>query len=389
MKSSNVEFIVKSFTNSLAFKTHDVIDGEILFTPVQETHVEDISITFKGMTRIEPEDMSIHLPLPPRQIHKPFLNMELPIFDCIEDTKTFKPGQSYRIPFMFIVPEVIPIHACHHQCANQQIQQEHLRLPASLCYRATKAYEPHDMSPEMVQMVYGINFAPWQRGGKAGRLRKIQVSTHPVQILPTRDEHPPILIPSKNRYYRLRAERSLFTGMLRHACGKLAACSAQPAAIQLQSLYPTRIDASTSVNIDLRFDPSHSGQLPPSLLATEFQLRAMTFFGQEPWQDYPDRSQVSTWGTRQGFWSDRVTLMVKNEIKTDWKAQKEREGMIFTASVETSVSLPPHRHYPPTFDSCFVSRAYSLKAKIFYQVPGKARSRSSISVSVPVEICAT
>ncbi|OQE35167.1 hypothetical protein PENCOP_c014G08392 [Penicillium coprophilum] len=331
MKFSNVEFIVNSSTNLPTYKTHDIIDGEILFTPVQETNIEDISITFKGMTRIELEDMSIHLPLPPTQIHKPFLSMELPIFDYIGNRKTFQPGQSYRIPFKFIVPEELPIHACHHQCANHQIQQEHLRLPASLCYRATKSYEIHDMSPEMAQVVYGINFALWQRGGNAGRLEKIQESTHPVQILPTRNEHPPILIPSKNGYYKLRAEKSLFTGMLRHAYGKLAACSTQPAAIQLQSLHPTRIDASTSVKIDLRFDASHSGQLPPSLLGTEFQLRAMTFFGQEPWQDYPDRSEVSTWGTRQGFWSDRVTLMANKEIKTDWKSQKEGKAHLFTA----------------------------------------------------------
>ncbi|KAJ5496232.1 hypothetical protein N7463_008219 [Penicillium fimorum] len=387
MKFSNVKFIMNSSSHSPTFKTHEIIDGEIIFTPLQETNTEDISITFKGMTRIEAENMNTHLPLPFNRIHKPFLSMELPIYDYLWDTNTLKPDKCYRMPFKFIVPEELPIHACHHQCDNHQIQQEHLHLPASLSYRATKSHEIHDMSPEMVEVVYSINFAVWQRDGKAGRLKKIHESTHPVQVLPTRDDHPPILVPSKSKYYQLRAEKSLVTGMLRHACGKLAACSAQPPAIRLQSLQPTNMDGLTSVKIDLRFDPAHLGQLPPILLAAEFQLRAMTFFGLEPWQHYPDLTDVSTWGARREFWSDCVALVAKDEIKMDWRSQTEEERTIFDASIETSVLLPTHRHYPPTFHSCLVSRVYSMKAKIFYRVDGKARGRSSISVSVPVEIC--
>ncbi|KAJ5951670.1 uncharacterized protein N7479_010083 [Penicillium vulpinum] len=389
MKFSNVEFAVNSSSNSPTFKTHDIIDGEIVFTPHQETDIEDISITFQGMTRIEAANMSTHLPLPFNRLQKPFLSMELPMYDYLRGTKTLKPDKRYRIPFKFVVPNELPIHACHHQCANHQIQQEHLLLPASLSYRATKSHEIHDMSPEMAEVIYSINFVLWQRDGKAGRSKKIQECTHPVQILPTRDENPPIFVPRKNKFYKLLAEKSLSTGILRNARGKLTACSAQPPAIQLQILQPTNTDASTSLNITLQFDPSHLGQLPPSLLAVEFQLRAMTFFGLESWQDYPDLIDVSTWGPRREFWSDYVTLAPNKEIKLDWKSQEEVEHTIFTASIEASVSLPTYRRYPPTFHSCLVSRAYALKATLFYRVDGKSRGRSSISVSVPVEICAT
>ncbi|KAF4765595.1 hypothetical protein N7455_004055 [Penicillium solitum] len=389
MKFSNVEFVVNSLSDSPTFKTHDIIDGEIIFTPHQETNIEDISITFKGRTRIELENMNTHIALPPSRLLKPFLSMELPIYDYCWDKNTLKPDKRHRLPFNFVVPEELPIHACQHQCANHQIQQEHLQLPASLSYRGTQYHKIHDMSPEMAEVVYSINFELRQRNGKAGRPKKIQEATHPVHILPTRDEHPPILVPRKSKYYRQRAERSLSTGLLRHSRGKLAACSAQPPAIQLQSFQPTNTDASTSVKIDLRFDPSHLGQLPPSLLAAEFQLRAMTFFGVETWQDYPDLSDISTWGSRREFWSDYVALTLNDEINLDWNAQGEGDRTIFTGSVEACVSLPTHRRYPPTFHSCLVSRVYALKATLFYRVHGKARRRSSISVSVPVEICAT
>ena len=293
------------------------------------------------------------------------------------------------MPFKFIVPEELPIHACQHQCANHQIQDEHLQLPASLSYHGTQCHKIHDMSPEMVEVVYSINFALRQRNGNAGRSKKIQEATHPVHILPTRNEHPPILVPGKNNWYRQRAEKSLSTGLLRHSRGKLAAWSAQPPAIQLQSLQPTNTDMSTSVKIYLRFDPSHLGQLPPSLLAAEFQLRAMTFFGVESWQDYPDLSDISTWGSRRDFWSDYVALTLNNGIKLDWKSQEEGDRTIFTGSIEACVSLPTHRRYPQTFHSCLGSRVYALKATLFYRVHGQARRRSSISISVPVEICGT
>jgi hypothetical protein len=312
--------------------------------------------------------------------------MDMPINDYFGGTNTLKPGKSYRLPFKFIIPEELPIHACRHQCANHQIQREHLQLPASLSYRATQSHKVHDMSPEMAEVVYSINFALWERNGKAGR-SKIREATHLVQILPTRNEHPPILIPAKNKYYRLRAEKSLSTGVLRHSRGKLVACFAQPPAIQLQSFQPTNTDASTSLKIDLRFDAAHLHQLPPSVFAAEFQLRAMTFFGLEAWQDYPDLTDVSTWGSRRDFWSDYVALTPIDDLKLEWKSQDEGDRTIFTASIETCVSLPTHRRYPPTFHSCFVSRVYALKATLFYRVHGNALGRSSISVSVPVEIC--
>ncbi|KGO48286.1 hypothetical protein PEX2_022940 [Penicillium expansum] len=388
MKFSNVDFLVNSLSDLPTFKTHDIIDGDIIFTPHQETNIEDISITFQGMTRTEVENMNTHLALPLNRLLKTFLIMELPIYDYFWDTNTLKPGKSYRMPFKFVVPGELPIHACHHQCANHQIQQEHMQLPASLSYRATNSHKVHDMSPEMAEIVYSINFTLWQRNGKAGRSKKIQEATHPVQIIPTRNEHPPIFVPSKNKYYQLQSEKSLSTGVLRHARGKLAACCIQPPAIQLQSLQPSTV-ASTSLKIDLRFDPSHLGQLPPTLLAAEFQLRAMTFFGLDAWPDYPDLTDISTWGSRQEFWSEYVALTVNKETKLDWEAQEEGDRTIFTAAIEACVTLPAHRRYPPTFHSCLVSRVYALKTTMFYRVHGKARGRSSISVSVPVEICAT
>jgi hypothetical protein len=53
MKFSDVEFVVNSSSDAPIFKTSDMIEGEIIFTPHQETNIEDISITFKGTPAVK------------------------------------------------------------------------------------------------------------------------------------------------------------------------------------------------------------------------------------------------------------------------------------------------------------------------------------------------
>ncbi|KAJ6071126.1 hypothetical protein N7499_009140 [Penicillium canescens] len=385
MKSSDIHFFVNA-SESPVFKTHDTIDGEILFTPHQQTDIDDINISFQGNARTEVENMNTHVPLPYNELRKTFLRMDIAPLDYLLDTNTLSSGKTYRIPFKFVVPDQLPIHACHHQCSNPQIHQEHLHLPASLSYQTHKP-NGHDMSPEMAEIIYSINFVLWQRGGKAGRSKKLQEAIYPVQIQPTREEHAPIFVPAKNTYYKLQSQKTVTKGLLRHTIGQLEVSSAQPPAIQLHSPQPHN-DVSTTLKIDLRFQPTRTSQAPPSLLAAQFQLRAMTFFGLEPWRDSPDLSDISTWGPRQAFWSEHVALTADRDINVDWKSHSEKGHAVFTASIQVPVSLPCHRRYPTTFHSCLVSRVYAVKVNLFYRAHEKARGTSSISLSVPVEICA-
>jgi hypothetical protein len=195
------------------------------------------------------------------------------------------------------------------------------------------------------------------------------------------------LVPPKNKYYQLQSQKAVSKGVLRHTIGQLVASSTQPPAIQLHSPLPHN-DVSTTVKIDLRFQPTHTSQAPPSLLVAQFQLRAMTFFGLEPWCDSPDLSDISTWGSRQAFWSEHVALNADRDITVGWKSHSVKGQTVFTASIQVPVSLPCHQRYLTTFHSCLVSRVYAVKMKLFYRAHEKARSTSSISLSVPVEICA-
>lgn len=336
--------------------------------------------------------MNAHIATSPTQLERKFLSMQQPISESLWDTKRLDAGQTYRFPFTFVVPEQLPVQACYHQCAHHQIRQQHLQLPASLGFHTQTSNQNsgarEDMSPDMARVSYGIRFAVWKRNEKEDRAKKVQSSIYPVQIMPVRDEHAPILVTPKCRYYRLSSEKSVSKGVMKRSSGKLTASSNQPPAIHIRSLRPRIGEASTTLKLNLQFEPSKDGELPPHILASKFQLRAMTFFGLKPWQHCPDLSDSTTW-EQQGFWSDYVSLQSNSDIVVEWKATSTKESgqRIFTAFIEAHLSLPSHRTYPTTFHSCLVSRVYALKAILFYRGYGKNRGTSQLSLSVPVEIC--
>ncbi|KAJ5342858.1 hypothetical protein N7541_011982 [Penicillium brevicompactum] len=392
MKPPNVEITVHNLSECPFFRTHDKINGEVIFTPRQQTSVEDISIELTGVTKTEVENMNSHIATSPPKLEKKFLSMQHPIPDFLWDTKRLEPGQTYRFPFTFVVPEQLPVQACYHQCAHHQIQQHHLRLPASLGFHSQNTTQNHsqskDMSPNIAKVCYGIRFTVWKKNEKEDKMKKIHSSAYPVQIMPLRCENSPILVPPKSKYYRMSSEKNVSKGVMQRSSGKFTASSNQPPAIHLQSPRPQSGEPSTVLKLDLQFEPSKEGESPPRILAAQFQLRAMTFFALEPWQDYPDLSDITTWD-RQGFWSEYVSLQPEADMDLEWKAtsSKEHDRRIFTTSVEARVSLPSHQIYPTTFHSCLVSRVYALKVILFYRAHGKKRGTSRLSLSVPVEVC--
>ncbi|CAG8938604.1 unnamed protein product [Penicillium salamii] len=110
----------------------------------------------------------------------------------------------------------LPVQTCSHQCSNHHIQQQHLQLPASLDHQNSKSTRLGDMSPDILSdFLYSINSAE---------------SLRPVQIMSTREEHAPILVPTKSMYCRLRSEIKGSWGMMKRSWGKLFACSTQPPA---------------------------------------------------------------------------------------------------------------------------------------------------------------
>ncbi|KAJ5128275.1 hypothetical protein N7448_001992 [Penicillium atrosanguineum] len=299
MKRPRVEFVLSDPQGSSAiYKTDDIIDGEILFTPHRQVKVENVTISLQGIMRMEVENMYTHIPVSTNVLEKPFLRMDFPVFDGLFDT-ILESGKMHHIPFKFVVPQQLPVQVCHHECANFQIQQEHLQLPASLGTVSRLLNAGDDMAPKTSQINYYIKFEVWDSDALKGcQAKKTQEALCPVYILPTRQESAPLLT-SHSKYYKLQTEKNLGRGILSSSIGALIASVAQPPAIQLHNLQPE--DASIPLKFNLRFEPTHEGQLPPNHLSTQFKLKAFTFYGVEPWHKFPDLKNDSTMGPQQAL----------------------------------------------------------------------------------------
>lgn len=338
----------------------------------------------------ETENLDNHLPVSPNTLRKTFLRVDFPVEEYVPEA-ILEPKEIYRIPFSFVVPSHIPAQICHHTCANCQVHEEHLQLPPSLGKISQYFENTHDMAPSEAEIQYSISFSVVEKMSQAEWPKALNETIYPIYILPRRSEMAPLLLYPESRYYKTRAEKGLKKGILRSEVGTMVLSTFQPQGIELcRGPQPQNsIEASTTVRINLRFEPACEKQLPPRMVSSEIKLKAMTFFGMEPWFNFPDHSGPSAWGSRQAYWSETVSLQQQNCV-IDWRKQAKADGsdltLFYTASVDISVALPDTLVYPPTFHSCFISRVYALKTILSYRDHSKARGNSSASLTVPLQI---
>ncbi|KAJ5273806.1 hypothetical protein N7478_008931 [Penicillium angulare] len=323
--------------------------------------------------------------------------MDSPVRDSIPHEE-LQPGIQYDIPFKFIVPLELPVQVCHHKCCSAQLQQEHLNLPPSLGHTSKYFDVTHDMAPKEAQVIYEIAFAIWDTdNSKDGRMKKTQEYNCPIYILPKSREGAPILVPSRSEYYRLTSQKTLTKGLFRSSLGLMRASTAQPPAIQTStSLLRDNLELTTTLRVDLTFESTHPHIKPPSSIAPKLHLKAMTFLGLEPWEQFPNQTHPSTWDAQKAYRFENITLS-SNKMVLDWRSQpktrkSDREPSchtVYTASVDILVVLPGNYLYPPTFHSCFISRVYSLSTNLSFHSHDKASGNTRLSMKAPVQILVT
>ncbi|KAJ5109454.1 hypothetical protein N7456_006129 [Penicillium angulare] len=341
--------------------------------------------------------MVTHVPVPVNSLRRTFLRMDSPVHESMQHVE-LQPGIQYDIPFKFIVPRELPVHVCHHKCCSAQLQQEHLNLPSSLGHASNSFGVAHDMAPKEAQVIYEIAFTIWDTdNSKDGSMKKIQEYNFPIYILPKRRELAPVFVHSRSGYYRLNSQKPLSKGLFRSSLGLLRASTAQPSAIQIPTtLSRDNVELTTTLRVDITFEPAHPQIKPPSRITPTLHLKAMTFWGMEPWEQFPDQTHASTWDARKAYWFENIPLS-SNKLILHWRSclparKSDHEPSCHTAymtSIDIPIVLPGNYLYSPTFHSCFISRVYALSASLSFHSHDKAHGTSRLSLKTPVQIIAT
>jgi len=417
-----------------SYSTYDEIKGHVDVKFDKDTLFDDMIITFEGQSATFVEKIASTAPTTGRTTGKhTFLRMQQPVhFDVLPEDGMFRAGVTYSLPFTFVVPDRLLPYICTHKVDNEEIRKEHCQLPPSLG-DPTISGDGHtamdDLAPDMSKIVYAIRARAIKRGATS-RLIELADRVERIRIVPGKQEEPPLSIDENKSDYILRKEKTVKKGLFKIGkIGRLTAETSQPRSLHLP--HPrhsrSRESISTMTTVNLRFDPHTPEDLPPQLDSIVSKLRVYTFFGAAPFRYLPSVYRCDAWSTLHGVYPESVPLSSRCLSTVSWtrhEPSSEEPGSsstdlsrhlssystssassipepscsyqagspFYTASVLVPISLPSPQStsrpkvFVPSFNSCIISRTYSLELNLSYHTPGTNVSNPRIILKSPIQI---
>ena len=409
-----------------SYTTHDEIKGEVILKFEKDTAVDDLVITFEGLTFTYVEKIATTAPTTGRTTGRhTFLKLMQPVdLERLPENRIARAGVSYPVPFQFVVPDRLLPYCCSHRVENEEVKRAHLHLPPSLGDPSLAGDGQSlldDLAPDMSKISYAVR-ARMAKRSPAGRQIDIVDKTRNVRIVPAKEEQPPINVEKDNADFVMRKEKSVRKGLFKigKKVGHLTAEAAQPNSFRLPP--PKRQlqePVSTVATINVRFDPQSVDDQPPQLCSIVCKMRAITFFGAAPFKMMPFVKDMDTWSTLHGVYPETVEISTRSLNTVSWKRQEPNSttptsplgamrrpstfstdstvsipepstsytgSHFFTTSLVIPLALPKNKFFVPSFHSCIVSRNYMLDLELSYKLPGATVSNSSIKLKVPIQV---
>lgn len=407
----------ESSTSIMTYSTLDTIQGQVLITSPYSTQLKNLSIEFIGTTKTFLERMSTSTVMSGRtEASHQFLKLSQPFTqDDLPTGNWLQAGRTYTFPFLFVVPEQLLPKVCRHDVHNEQIRQEHLKLPPSFGDKSlSKGGERSrdDFAPDMTRIGYAVTARLVEEQDGSDRFT---VQKRSVRILPAVDEQPPITIDGSDKDYLLRSEKDVKKGLLKGKMGRLVLEIAQPKSIRLPALDSEDQPAlSTMGTIMLRFDPAQVDSPPPRLGTLDSKLKISTFFASSARRDFPSRASMQH-DLNQALHFETLSLPSRYMTGVEWThheyedseylyrrssamsssstsqhsiprpSEKYKGNGFYTAKILVPVTLPDDKAFVPTFHSCLISRVYSLSLHLGLH---SATMAPSMTLKVPLQISA-
>jgi hypothetical protein len=425
-KKSEIDIVLDGGDDFVhSYTTHDEIKGEVILKFEKDTAVDDLVITFEGLTFTYVEKIATTAPTTGRTTGRhTFLKLLQPVdVGSLPENRIARAGESYPVAFQFVVPDRLLPYCCAHKVDNEEVKRAHLHLPPSLgdpIVAADGQTPLDDLSPDMSKITYSIR-ARMAKRSPAGRQIDIVDKSRSVRVIPAREEAAPIN-PGDNDDFTMRKEKSVRKGLFKigKKVGRLTAEAAQPNSFRLP---PPQMQlqepVSTVATINLRFDPQSADDQPPQIGSILCKMRAYTFFGAAPFRMMPFAKDMDNWSTLHGMYPETTELSTRSLNTVSWTRQEPNSSTpnsplelirrpstfstdstvaipepsstysgshFFTTSLVIPLALPKHKVFVPSFHSCIVSRNYVLDLELSYRIPGATVGNPSIRLKVPVQV---
>ncbi|KAF4450804.1 hypothetical protein F53441_6136 [Fusarium austroafricanum] len=389
------------------YTSGSTITGSVSFSPSTDLTVDAFEIVFAGSESTLVQ--MFHQGAMPKSGHK-FLQLRMPIPESALPTSgMLKAGQTYEVPFSFVIPYQLPSAACRHR--NPVIREKHLQLPPTI-----GSWEHDDMAVHTVAINYGVDARALFKTDK-GKSMTLE-RTHPVKVMPFLPEQPPLHIVQGNPRFTMTQEKSIRRDILSSKLGYIRASTRQPdpVIISADKLQPSEC----SMNIDLEFWPTSKKAVPPEMYAKSAAIKASTYYSTGHMSFLPDQhnfpsvmpNPILSFVLDENATVTRSPTPVWEETSESYSAPCSRRGSEnsnasdepprtssrrgskssdiiktesprYTATLPISIALPSpdNKILLPTFYSCLISRTYMLEVVLASRTHG-----SSFTLRLPLQI---
>ncbi|KAE8152995.1 hypothetical protein BDV25DRAFT_150266 [Aspergillus avenaceus] len=159
----------------------------------------------------------------------------------------------------------------------------------------------------------------------------------------------------------------------------------------------TNNEISTSIMLQLRFDPRGKSQ-PPQLRTLQPTLKAVTTLTTRPETTHLAADNIVTDAQYQGTSVQEISLPPVDISSAQWVKHSACEssstpqpitshtGTSYTASIAVPIILQKSSKLLPTFHSCLVSRIYRLELRACYQMSDTAILHRFVKLDMPIQL---
>ncbi|OJJ32683.1 hypothetical protein ASPWEDRAFT_60989 [Aspergillus wentii DTO 134E9] len=376
--------------SSAVYTTLDRVNGTAIICVDRDTLCDNIDITFEGTSETSLE-RATRLSGRRNTTHT-FLTLRQPIeHDDHPGSLLLKAGKIYKYPFTFVVPEFLLPQACFHGRHWDCIEKEHTKLPPTFGSVDSGKVDSilRSLSSEPCQISYQIRVRVSKGSLRSTKAPRTLVdASKMVHVIPTS----PGILDSKSDYDHLLQPELAGNGLDKHHLDRLSVTASQPKRVLIDSENDMERDKGTVTTIHLRYDPMESED-PPHLAKLSTSLNVLTNMKSLPWT-----GNVSLGCDEEHHYlsTEEIALSSFSLQSNEWAKHspaglvgKEIERVYYIASITVPVLLPRGKHFSQTFDSCLISRFYTLRLCLSVQSPKGRISTPTIAFELPVTVTST
>ncbi|KAF0330331.1 arrestin domain-containing protein [Colletotrichum asianum] len=380
-KATIMDINIDNHYTSKVYTCGTTVSGYVSINPRHDTAFSSVQISLQGKASVRIDDTYSS-----RQTSQILLKVDMPVAEsAYPESRTFKAGETYKIPFRFIIPNQLTEAACQHDVESTSIRDYHLRLPSSLT-----SWHKYDMAPKLLGIRYHIKAKIVRESGpQCPRPSEVlSEAQYEINLLAASPEEPPLSVNTRDSQYRVIESKNVSKALFSGPLGRVTAAAAQPPTIHLSR--DGRSACSSSFQANLIFEPSVTSVTPPEVVLQSVKILAQTWYSTKVMNGLPNMGSLREpfnisarvlWETlKYESWKPKTLPDSQDSAEAKEESWDSAPPTPYSTTLRAEFRLPTEKYvFPPTFHSCLISRTYALQISM-------SAGGTDISLVLPIQI---